>query len=53
MMRENKFYQMFLFAMEEHAEIFRAEFSGERMHPSMKGKETRWARWNEGSCNAR
>jgi hypothetical protein len=33
-MRENTFYQVFLFAEEEHAEIFRKEFGGERMHPS-------------------
>ena len=48
-MRENKFYQVFLFAVEEHAEMVRTEFGGERMHPSEKGKGTR----NRGSYNAR
>ena len=33
-MSENKFYQVFMFAIEEHAEIFRNEFGDERMHPS-------------------
>jgi hypothetical protein len=48
-MRENTFYQVVLFAEEEHAEIFRKEFGGERMHPSEKGKRPRWAQWKKGS----
>ena len=35
---EGAFYQVFMFAKEEHAEIFRAQFGGERMHPSEKAK---------------
>jgi hypothetical protein len=38
-----------MFAEEEHAEIFRAEFGGERMHPSEKGKGARWSQWKRGS----
>jgi hypothetical protein len=37
-MSENTFYQVFMFAVEEDAEIFRAQFGGELMHPSQKGK---------------
>ncbi len=33
-MSENQFHQAFMFALEEHAEIFRQEFGGEYMHPS-------------------
>jgi hypothetical protein len=39
---EHEWYQVFMFAEEEHAEIFRKEFGGERMHPSEKGKGARW-----------
>jgi hypothetical protein len=38
-----------MFADEEHADLFRKEFGGERMHPSEKGKGARWARWKKGS----
>jgi hypothetical protein len=37
-----------MFAEEEHAEIFREAFGGERMHPSEKGKGARWAQWKKG-----
>ncbi|WP_425905733.1 hypothetical protein [Nitrobacter sp. TKz-YC02] len=39
--REHKRYQVFMFAEEEHAEIFREAFGGERMHPPEKGKGAR------------
>jgi hypothetical protein len=46
---EGAFYQVFMFADEAHAEIFRAEFGGERMHPSEKGRGTKWSQWRKGS----
>jgi hypothetical protein len=46
---EGTFYQVFMFADEEHAEIFRKEFGGERMHPSEKGRGTKWAQWKKDS----
>jgi hypothetical protein len=46
---DNAPYQVFMFAEEEHAEIFRAEFGGERMHPEEKGKGARWSQWKKGS----
>jgi hypothetical protein len=45
--RDGQFFQVFMFAEEEHAEIFRAEFGGERMHPSERGKGARWAQWRK------
>jgi hypothetical protein len=48
-MSEHGFYQVFMFVHEEHAETFRAEFGGERMHPSEKGKGVRWSQWKKGS----
>jgi hypothetical protein len=41
---DGRFFQVFMFAEEEHAEIFRAEFGGER---SEKGKGARWAQWKK------
>jgi hypothetical protein len=41
------FYQVFMFAEEEPAEIFPAAFGGERMHPKEKGKGARWAQWKK------
>jgi hypothetical protein len=38
-----------MFAVEEHVENFRKAFGGERMHPSEKGKGTRWSQWKKGS----
>jgi hypothetical protein len=46
---DGAFYQVFMFAEEEHAEIFREEFGGERMHPEEKGKGARWSQWKKGS----
>ena len=46
---DGQFYQVFMFAEEEHAEMFRARFGGERMHPPERGKGARWARWNKDS----
>jgi hypothetical protein len=45
---DNAPHQVFMFAEEEHAEIFREAFGGERMHPEEKGKGARWARWKKG-----
>jgi hypothetical protein len=45
--RGGRFFHVFMFAEEEHAGIFRAAFGGERMHPSERGKGTRWARWKK------
>ena len=42
-------FQVFMFAVEDHAEIFRKEFDGERMHPSEKGRGTHWSQWKKGS----
>jgi hypothetical protein len=36
-----------MFAEEAHAEVFRAAFGGERMHPSERGKGARWAQWKK------
>ena len=40
--RDGQFFQVFMFAEEEHAEIFREAFGGERMSPSERGKGARW-----------
>ncbi len=45
--RDGHFFQVFMFAEEEHAEIFREAFGGERMHPSERGKGARWAQWKK------
>jgi hypothetical protein len=45
--REHGWYQVFMFADVGHAEIFRAEFCGERMHPSEKGRGARWTQWKK------
>jgi hypothetical protein len=42
---DGRFFQVFMFAEEEHAEIFRSAFGGERMHTSERGKGARWAQW--------
>ncbi|EAQ36476.1 hypothetical protein NB311A_21101 [Nitrobacter sp. Nb-311A] len=41
--RARKRYQVFMFAEEEHAEAFRKEFGGERMHPSEGSEGARWS----------
>jgi hypothetical protein len=46
---EHEWYQVFMFAVEEHAEIFRKEFGGERMQPSEKAR----ARTGRGGRKAR
>jgi hypothetical protein len=48
-MLEGAFYQLFMFADDAHAEIFREQFGGERLHPSERGRGARWARWTKGS----
>jgi hypothetical protein len=50
---EGAFYQVFMFAEEEHAEVFRAQFGGERMHPSEKGKGSKWAQWKKRDSSAK
>jgi hypothetical protein len=46
---EHNFYQVFMFASEEHAETFCKEFDGERMHPSEKGTGKSWSAWRRGT----
>jgi hypothetical protein len=46
---QGRYFQVFMFAEEEHAEVFRKESGGERMHPSEKGTGKHWARWRKGS----
>ena len=46
---KHEYYQVFMFAEEEHAEVFRKEFGGELMHPSEKGTGKNWARWKKGT----
>jgi hypothetical protein len=46
---EHNFYQVFMFATEKHAEIFRAAYEGERMHPSEKGSGKNWSQWRKGT----
>ena len=50
---EHNIYQVFMFATDEHAEIFRAAFDGERMHPSEKGKGKHWSTWRKGTYSAK
>jgi hypothetical protein len=40
---QGRYAQVFMFAEEEYAEVFRKEFGGERMHPSEKGTGKDWA----------
>ena len=47
-MSENKFYQVFMFAIEEHAEMLRKEFGGERMHPFREGQRDALGAMEEG-----
>jgi hypothetical protein len=44
-----EYYQVFMFAEEADAEIFRNEFGGERMHPSERGKGKNWSQWKKGA----
>jgi hypothetical protein len=46
--RDGRFFQVFMFAEDAHAEAFREAFGGERMHPSERGKGARWAQWKKG-----
>jgi hypothetical protein len=45
---KHEYYQVFMFAEEADAEVFRKEFGGEAMHPSEKGHGKNWARWKKG-----
>ncbi|MCU1233541.1 MAG: hypothetical protein JWP63_1508 [Candidatus Solibacter sp.] len=44
---KHEYYQVFMFAEEADAEVFRKEFGGEAMHPSEKGHGKNWARWKK------
>ncbi len=44
---DGQFYQVFMFAEEDHAKMFCKQFGGERMHPSERGKRARWAQWRK------
>jgi hypothetical protein len=44
-----EFYQVFMFADEEHSKIFCEEFGGELMRPSERGKGKNWSQWNKGA----
>jgi hypothetical protein len=46
---EHNFDQVFMFATDQDAEIFRAAFDGERMPPSEKGKGKHWSNWRRGT----
>ena len=50
---QHEYYQVFMFAEEEHAEVFRKEFGGDPMHPSERGKGKNWARWKKGTHNSK
>jgi hypothetical protein len=41
------FYQVFMFANGEDADLFCQEFGGERMHPSERGKGKNWSQWKK------
>jgi hypothetical protein len=44
-----EWYEVFMFAEEEHAEVFSKQFAGERMHPSERGKGKNWSHWKKGA----
>jgi hypothetical protein len=44
-----EYYQVFMFASDEHARIFSKEFGGELMHPSERGKGKNWSQWKKGT----
>jgi hypothetical protein len=46
---QEQYFQAFMFAEKQHAEVFSMEFGGERMHPSEKGKGKRWGTWKKGT----
>jgi hypothetical protein len=45
----HEYYQVFMFAEEADAEVFRKEFGGEAMHPSERGKGKNWSQWKKGT----
>jgi hypothetical protein len=45
----HEYYQVFMFAEQQHAELFGKEFGGEPMHPSERGRGKKWAQWKKGS----
>ena len=46
---QRQYFQVFMFAVEEDAEVFRKEFGGETMHPSERGKGKNWSSWKKGT----
>jgi hypothetical protein len=46
---QGQYFQVFMFAEEQHAEVFSRKFGGERIHPSEKGKGKRWGTWKKGT----
>jgi hypothetical protein len=46
---QRAYYQVFMFADEEHAKIFCDAFGGELMHPSERGKGKNWSQWKKGA----
>jgi hypothetical protein len=47
---QSEYYQVFMFADDEHADIFCTQFGGERMEPSEKGKGRHWSSWRKGTA---
>ena len=50
---KHEYYQVFMFAEEADAEVFRKEFGGEPTHSSEKGHGKNWARWKKGTHNSK
>ena len=46
---QHNIYQVFMFATDADAEVFREAFDGERMHPSEKGTGKHWSTWRRGT----
>ena len=46
---QREYYQVFMFADEEHAKVFREEFGGEPIHPSERGNGRNWSQWKKGA----
>ena len=46
---QREYYQVFMFADEEHAKVFSDEFGGELMHPTERGKGQNWSQWKKGA----
>jgi hypothetical protein len=44
---DDRWWQVFCFAEEAHANAFRARFGGERFDPAQRGRGRNWARWHK------